>query len=79
VDSIEIKDIQNADVSNDSQKQALSVGKDFGSFKLSVDQGASSATSKITLETAISPNLNLNVDAGGERSSGVGLDWVYRY
>lgn len=77
LDTVELKEVRNEDTG--TAQQALSVGKEFGKVKLSIDQGTGTESSKVLAEVNVAPNLNLNMDVGGNRSSGVGLDWVRRY
>jgi autotransporter translocation and assembly factor TamB len=81
-DSFELKDNKRMNVSSGEEQtvRALSVGKEFGAVKLSIDQGVSTGSkSKATIEMEISKNLSLEGDVGGDRSSGVGITWVKRY
>ncbi len=79
LDTLELKEQKKANSYDTTGSQALSVGKEFGNVKVSIDQGVSTGTSKATLEAAIAPNLNVDVDVGGDQSSGIGLNWVKRY
>lgn len=79
LDTLELKESKKADAYDTSGGQALSIGKEFGNVKVSIDQGVSTGTSKATLEADIGHNLNVDVDIGGDQSSGVGLNWVKRY
>jgi autotransporter translocation and assembly factor TamB len=79
LDTLELKEQKKADSYDTTGSQAVSIGKEFGNVKISIDQGVSTGTSKATLEAAVSPNLNVDVDVGGDQSSGVGLTWIKRY
>ncbi|MBY0281535.1 MAG: translocation/assembly module TamB [Alphaproteobacteria bacterium] len=79
LDTLELKESKKYDSYDTSGGQALSIGKEFGNVKVSIDQGVSTGTSKATLEAGIAHNLNVNVDVGGDQSSGIGLNWVKRY
>lgn len=81
-DSIEVKDTRKSSDQSDSNvgSQALSIGKELSqNVRISIDQGSGTANSKATLEATIAPNINLNADVGGDRSSGIGLDYIKRY
>ncbi|MBY0462351.1 MAG: translocation/assembly module TamB [Alphaproteobacteria bacterium] len=79
LDTLELKETKKYDSYDTSGGQALSIGKEFGNVKVSIDQGVSTGTSKATLEAGIGHNLNVDVDVGGDQSSGIGLNWVKRY
>ena len=79
LDTLELKDQKKADSYDTTGSQALSIGKEFGNVRVSIDQGVSTGTSKATLEAAVAPNLNVDLDVGGDKSSGLGLTWVKRY
>ena len=60
--------------------RALNVGKQLSEkVYFSVDQGTSSGSSKASIEIKIAPQVNIEADVGGDKSSGVGLNWVKRY
>ena len=79
LDTLELKESKKYDSYDTSGGQALSIGKEFGNVRVSIDQGVSTGTSKATLEAGIGNNLNVDVDVGGDQSSGIGLNWVKRY
>lgn len=78
IDSFEVKSIE---TDHGITAQAPSISKKIGDGKLrlSVDAATSTTPSKATVETFILPNMSVNADVGGNRSSGVGADWVYHY
>jgi translocation and assembly module TamB len=81
-DSLELKDSKrlNATSGKEQTTRALSLGKEFGAIKVSIDQGVSTGSkSKATVEMELNKNLTLEGDVGGDRSSGVGITWVKRY
>lgn len=79
LDTLELKESKKTDAYDTSGGQALSIGKEFGNVKVSIDQGVSTGSSKATLEASIGHNLNVDVDVGGDQTSGIGLNWVKRY
>ena len=85
LDSFELKQNENkhnieSDTSTQSMGQSLSVGKQLSEkVYFSVDQGTSSGSSKASIEIKIAPQVNIEADVGGDKSSGVGLNWVKRY
>ncbi len=81
-DSFELKDNKrfNTTSGEEETSRSLSLGKEFGPMKLSLDQGVSTgANSKATAEIELSRNLSLEGDVGGDRNSGIGLTWRKRY
>lgn len=63
-----------------TQKQVLSVGKDFNDFKVTFNQGIGDMDTKATISKPIGPHLNLDIDVGNQvAGSGGGLSWVYYY
>lgn len=63
-----------------TQKQILSVGKDFNDFKVTFNQGIGDMDTKATISKPIGPHLNLDIDVGNQvAGSGGGLSWVYYY
>ena len=84
-DSLELKQNESkhnieSDTSTQSMGQSLSVGKQLNEkVYFSVDQGTSSGSSKASVEIQIAPQVNIEADVGGDKSSGVGLNWVKRY
>ena len=79
LDTLELKESKKTDAYDTSGGQALSIGKEFGNVKVSIDHGVSTGSSKATLEAGIGHNLNVDVDVGGDQTSGIGLNWVKRY
>ncbi len=77
LDSLELK--ENKNEMDGRTSQAVSIGKEFGNVRISIDQAITTGTSKASVSTALSPHLNLDVDIGGSESSGVGLSWIKRY
>ena len=77
LDSLEIKESTND--GDGSTSQALSIGKELGKVRISLDQSVTTGRSKATISTAITPSLNLEVDIGGSQSSNIGLSWIKRY
>ncbi|MBA4249305.1 MAG: hypothetical protein C0432_01100 [Candidatus Puniceispirillum sp.] len=63
-----------------TQKQVLSVGKDFNDFKVTFNQGIGDMDTKATISKPIGPHLNLDIDVGNQvAGSGGGLSWIYYY
>ncbi|MCX7337716.1 MAG: translocation/assembly module TamB domain-containing protein [Alphaproteobacteria bacterium] len=81
IDTLELKSNNDTpDSSSTDSRQSLRVGKEFGKVRVSIDQGVSAGgTSKATLEASVAENLNVEVDVGGDRTSGLGLSWIKRY
>jgi autotransporter translocation and assembly factor TamB len=77
LDILEIKEGESD--SDQKSSQAVSIGKEFGNVRVSLDQSVTGAGSKGAVSTALTPSLNLDIDIGGSQSSGVGLSWVRRY
>ncbi|RZI45725.1 translocation/assembly module TamB domain-containing protein [Candidatus Finniella inopinata] len=77
LDALEIK--ENTNDKDGSTSQALSIGKEFGRVRISLDQAVTTGSSKATISTAITPSLNLDVDIGGSGNSNFGLSWIKRY
>lgn len=76
IDSFEVKKVE---TDRGTTTQTPSIGKRLGGLRLSVDAATNTTPSKATVETFVHPNVSVNADMGGDRSSGVGVDWVYHY
>lgn len=76
IDSFEVKSVE---TSQGTTAQAPSIGKRLGKVRLSVDAAVSGAPGKATVEANVHPNVVVSADVGGDRSSGVGVDYVYHY
>ncbi len=79
LDILEVKENANEDRDSPTTSQAVSIGKEFGNVRVSLDQSLDNSASTATVSTAITPNLNVDIDVGGAQSSGVGLTWIKRY
>ncbi len=63
-----------------TQKQVLSVGKDFNDFKVTFNQGIGDMDTKATISKPIGPYLNIDIDVGNQvAGSGGGISWIYHY
>ncbi|MDR0630534.1 MAG: translocation/assembly module TamB domain-containing protein, partial [Holosporales bacterium] len=58
---------------------AVSIGKQMGNIKVSVDQGTRKDTTKIILESKLSKHIKISVDANGKDSAGGAILWSKRY
>lgn len=76
IDSFEVKSVE---TDRGTTAQTPRIGKKIGGLRVSVDAATNATPSKATVETFILPNVSVNADMGGDKSSGVGVDWVYHY
>lgn len=82
VDLLQIKEVptHNTDGEN-TVGHALSIGKRLSDkVFITWDQGVDkNASSKATLEVELSNQFRLEADVGGEKNTGIGLQWIKRY
>jgi hypothetical protein len=77
IDTITIK--KNKDHVKGEDHDAISIGKQIGKIKVSVDQGAAKDTTGVTVETRIAKNAKITADMTGKNSFGAGISWSKRY
>lgn len=76
IDTIEIKKNSNKKV---GEYDAVSIGKNIGKMKISVDQGTGQDTTKVVVEANVAKNTKISVDLSGKDSVGAGIAWNKRY
>jgi hypothetical protein len=77
IDTITIK--KNKDNVKGEDYDAVSIGKQIGKIKVSVDQGAAKDTTGVTVETRVAKNAKITADMSGKNSFGAGISWSKRY
>lgn len=76
LDTIEIKR------NNDDTRgpyNSVSVGTSIGKLKISIDQGASTDTTKVVVDAKVAKNTKVSVDLSGTNNAGAGIFWNKRF